>query len=101
MQITEVRVKKIRPKGNMKAYASITFDNCFVVKQIKVIEKKDGSLIVVMPEDKRKDGTKKDVAHPLNQETRDMVTNAVLQKFDETPDVEDFPEATEASSDEE
>ena len=89
MQITEVRLKKIRSEGNMKAVASITFDGCFVIHEIKVIERKDKPLLVVMPETRRKNGTKSDVAHPINQETRDMITNAVLQKYEETPDVEE------------
>ncbi len=93
MQITEVRLKKIRSEGNMKAVASITFDGCFVVHDVKVIERKDKPLLVVMPETRRKNGTKSDVAHPINQETRDMITNEVLKKYDETPDVDDAPAA--------
>ena len=93
MQITEVRLKKIKSEGNMKAVASITFDGCFVIHDVKVIERKDKPLLVVMPETRRKNGTKSDVAHPINQETRDMITNEVLKKYEETPDVEDAPAA--------
>ncbi|MBR3280494.1 MAG: SpoVG family protein [Clostridia bacterium] len=93
MQITEVRLKKIKSEGNMKAVASITFDGCFVIHDVKVIERKDKPLLVVMPETRRKNGTKSDVAHPINQETRDMITNEVLKKYDETPDVDDAPAA--------
>ena len=93
MQITEVRLKKIKSDGNMKAAASITFDGCFVVHDVKVIERKDKPLLVVMPETRRKNGTKSDVAHPINQETRDMITAEVLKKYNETPDVDDAPVA--------
>ncbi len=77
----------------MKAVASITFDGCFVIHDVKVIERKDKPLLVVMPETRRKNGTKSDVAHPINQETRDMITSEVLKKYDETPDVDDAPAA--------
>ena len=93
MQITEVRLKKIKSEGNMKAVASITLDDCFVVHDVKVIERKDKPLLVVMPETRRKNGTKSDVAHPINQETRDMITAEVLKKYNETPDVDDAPVA--------
>jgi len=86
MQITEVRLKKIKSEGSMKAVASITFDNCFVIHDVKVIERKDKPLLVVMPETRRKNGTKSDVAHPINQETRDMITNSVLEQYANTPD---------------
>lgn len=89
MQITEVRLKKIKSEGNMKAVASITFDDCFVIHDVKVIERQDKPLLVVMPERRRKNGTRSDVAHPIKQETRDMITAEVLKKYDETPDADD------------
>ena len=89
MQITEVRLQKIRSEGNMKAVASITFDDCFVIHDVKVIERQDKPLLVVMPERRRKNGTRSDVAHPIKQETRDMITAEVLKKYEETPDADD------------
>ena len=94
MQITEVRLKKIRSEGNMKAVASITFDDCFVVHDVKVIERQDKPLLVVMPETRRKNGTRSDVAHPIDQATRDMITSEVLKKYEETPE----PDAADAAA---
>lgn len=83
MQITEVRLRKINSEKKVKAYASVTFDACFVVHDIKVIEKEDKTLLVAMP-NKRNDkkGKNNDVAHPINQETREMITRAVLEKYE-------------------
>lgn len=95
MEITEIRLKKIRSEGQMKAVASITFDGCFVVHDVKVIERKDKPLLVVMPETRRKNGTRSDVAHPINSETRNWITEAVLKKYEETPEPTDDVTTTE------
>ncbi len=79
MQITEVRVSPVEEE-KLKAYVSITFDNCFVVRDIKVINGNNG-LFVSMPSKKRKDGTFKDIAHPLNNETRKMIEDSVLKEY--------------------
>ncbi|MBI3584249.1 MAG: septation regulator SpoVG [Nitrospinae bacterium] len=79
MQITEVRVSPVEEE-KLKAYVSITFDNCFVVRDIKVISGNNG-LFVSMPSKKRKDGTFKDIAHPLNNETRKMIEESVLKEY--------------------
>ena len=80
MQVTEVNVFPVNEE-KLKAYVTITFDNCFVVRDHKIINGKDG-LFVAMPSNKRKDGTFKDTAHPLNNETRDMIETAVLASYE-------------------
>ncbi len=80
MQITEVNVFPVNEE-KLKAYVTITFDNCFVVRDLKIINGKDG-LFVAMPSKKRKDGTFKDTAHPLNNETRNTIESAVLSAYE-------------------
>ncbi len=80
MQITEVNVFPVN-EDRLKAYVSITIDNCFVVRDLKVIRGNNG-LFVAMPSKKRKDGQFKDVAHPLNQETREMIERAVFEAYE-------------------
>ncbi len=80
MQVTEVNVFPVNEE-KLKAYVTITFDNCFVVRDLKIINGKDG-LFVAMPSKKRKDGTFKDTAHPLNNETRNMIESAVLAAYE-------------------
>jgi stage V sporulation protein G len=79
MEITEVRVFPV-DEDKLKAYATITFDQCFVVRDLKVIQGNSG-LFVAMPSKKRKDGTFKDTAHPLNTETREMIEAKVLAEY--------------------
>ena len=80
MQITEVNVFPVN-EDRLKAYVSITIDNCFVVRDLKVIRGNNG-LFVAMPSKKRKDGQFKDVAHPLNQETREIIERAVFEAYE-------------------
>jgi stage V sporulation protein G len=80
MEITEVRVFPVN-EDKLKAYATITFDNCFVVRNLKVIDGNSG-LFVAMPSKKRKDGTYRDMAHPLNNETRRMIEGKVLEEYE-------------------
>ena len=84
MQITNVRLKKVNSGNKMKAVASVTFDNEFVVHDIKVIEK-DG-LFIAMPNKKTQNGEFRDVAHPINAETREKIQSAIIEKYNETPD---------------
>ncbi|RZD16902.1 MAG: septation regulator SpoVG [Candidatus Acididesulfobacter guangdongensis] len=81
MQITEVNVFPVNEE-KLKAYVAITFDNCFVVRDLKIINGKDG-LFVAMPSKKRKDGIFKDIAHPLNNDTRNLIESAVLKAYNE------------------
>ncbi len=80
MQVTEVRVFPVN-EDKLKAYATITFDGCFVVRDLKVIHGNSG-LFVAMPSKKRKDGSFKDTAHPLNNETREMIEERVLSEYE-------------------
>ena len=79
MDVTEVRVFPVEEE-KLKAYVTITFDNCFVVRDLKVIDGNKG-LFVAMPSKKRKDGTYRDMAHPLNNETRHMIESRVLEEY--------------------
>ena len=82
MQITEIRIRKVAAEGKLKAYVTVTFDECFVVHDIKVIEGNEGYFIA-MPSRKTPDGEFKDIVHPLNTETREMIKEIVLKAFDE------------------
>ena len=81
MQITDVRVRKIEKERKMKAIVSITIDNEFVVHDIKVIEGEKG-LLIAMPSRKAADGEYRDIAHPINSGTRDMIQSIILDKYE-------------------
>ncbi|MBF0275782.1 MAG: septation regulator SpoVG [Nitrospinae bacterium] len=81
MKITECRVYPIGNKNRLRAYATIVFNDAFVVRDLKIIGGDDG-LFVAMPNKKCKDGTYKDIAHPLNQETRRLIEDTVLGEFE-------------------
>jgi len=81
MQITDVRVRKVSKDGKMKAVVSITLDNEFVVHDIKVIEGEKG-LFIAMPSRKAGDGEYRDIAHPINSETRDKIQKIILEKYE-------------------
>lgn len=81
MNITEVKVFPVN-EDRLKAYISITIDNCFVVRDLKIILNPEGELFVAMPSKKRKDGQFRDIAHPLNQETRTMIEDAVFKAYE-------------------
>jgi stage V sporulation protein G len=80
MEITEVRVFPVS-EDKLKAYVTITLDHCFVIRDLKVINGNSG-LFIAMPAKRRKDGTFKDIAHPLNSETRDRMEKAILAEYD-------------------
>ncbi len=81
MEITEVKVFPVN-EDRLKAYVSITIDNCFVIRDLKIIEG-TGGLFVAMPSKKRKDGQFKDIAHPLNQETRAEIENKIFAAYED------------------
>lgn len=83
MQVTDVRVRKIEKEGKMKAIVSITLDNEFVIHDIKVIEGEKG-LFIAMPSRKAADGEYRDIAHPINSGTRDMIQRVILEKYEMT-----------------
>ena len=81
MKITDVRVRKITKEGKMKAIVSITLDDEFVVHDIKVIEGEKG-LFIAMPSKKATDGEYRDIAHPINSETRDTIQRMILESYE-------------------
>lgn len=82
MQITDVRVRKVTKEGKMKAVVSITLDDEFVVHDIKVIEGEKG-LFIAMPSRKSSDGEYRDIAHPLNSDTRDKIQAMILKSYED------------------
>ena len=90
MNITDVRIRKIEKEGKMKAVASITIDDEFVVHDIKVIEGEKG-LFIAMPSKKATDGEYRDIAHPINSGTRENIQKIILEKYEQAllePDIE-------------
>ena len=81
MNITDVRVRKVAKEGKMKAVVSITIDDEFVVHDIKVIEGEKG-LFIAMPSRKAADGEYRDIAHPINSETRDRIQKMILERYE-------------------
>lgn len=88
MQITDVRIRKVEKEGKMKAVVSITIDEEFVVHDIKIIEGQKG-LFIAMPSRKAADGEYRDIAHPINSDTRDRIQKLILEKYQETMAVEE------------
>lgn len=82
MEITDVKVRKLGKEGKMKAIVSITLDNEFVIHDIKVIEKENGSF-VAMPSRKLSEGEFRDIAHPINAAAREKVEKAILTAYQE------------------
>lgn len=83
MQVTDVRVRRVEKEGKMKAIVSITMDNEFVVHDIKVIEGEKG-LFIAIPSRRAADGEYRDIAHPINSDTREMIQNIILDKYEMT-----------------
>jgi stage V sporulation protein G len=98
LQITQV---SIRPYNNgdekLRAFAAIIFNDCFIVKDLKVIEGHQGRF-VAMPSRRGKDGVFRDVCHPLNQEMRDIIERTVLEKYEQQAAL-GFPDAANEESD--
>jgi stage V sporulation protein G len=98
MNITDIQIF-LANEDKLKAYATITIDACFIVRDLKVIQGTTG-LFVAMPAKKRKDGQFKDIAHPLNKETREIVEKKVLEAFEranrEGRNITSGPEGNEA-----
>ncbi|MEJ5307581.1 MAG: septation regulator SpoVG [candidate division WOR-3 bacterium] len=79
MEITEVRIT-LRDEPKLKAFANVTFDNAFVIRGLKIIDGKKG-LFISMPSRRAKDGTYRDIAHPINNEMRQKIEKVVLEKY--------------------
>ncbi len=83
MKISDVRIRLVKKTDSkLKAMASITIEDCFVVHDIKIIEGNEGPFIA-MPSRKTNDGEFKDIAHPLNSETREAIKNAILEAYNQ------------------
>ncbi|HPB31635.1 MAG TPA: septation regulator SpoVG [Candidatus Sumerlaeota bacterium] len=83
LSVTEVRVRPFsKDDEKLKAFATITLNDCFIISDLKIIKGKKG-LFVAMPSRKMKDGTFRDIAHPLNNETRGMIEREVLAAYEE------------------
>ena len=95
MQITDVRVRRVAKEGKLKAVASITLDEEFVVHDIKVIEGEKG-LFIAMPSKKSADGEYRDIAHPINSGTRVRIQTIILSKYQEAILAEPEEEAVAA-----
>lgn len=87
MNITDVRVRKVTKDSKMKAVVSITIDDEFVVHDIKVIEGEKG-LFIAMPSRKATDGEYRDIAHPINSDTRAKLQEIILEAYEKAEDVE-------------
>ena len=81
MEITDIRIKKVDAGGKLKAYVSVTFDDCFAVHNLKIITGKDGTF-VAMPSRKTSAGEYKDIAHPINSEFRGIIQSKILDHYE-------------------
>jgi len=88
MKITEVKVYPAKDGGRLKAYATIVFDNSFIIRDLKVIEG-DKGFFVSMPSRKRKDGSFRDIVHPLNSETRREIEERIVEEFKKIIELEE------------
>lgn len=89
MQVTDVRIRKVAKDGKMKAVVSITLDDEFVVHDIKVIEGEKG-LFIAMPSRRSSDGEYRDIAHPINSDTREQIQSLILNKYNEMAEAGEF-----------
>jgi stage V sporulation protein G len=94
MTITDIRIRKINSEGKLKAIVSVTFDDSFAVHEMKIIEG-DTKLFVAMPSRKTPDGQFKDIAHPINHETREILESAILEEYEKVLQEEDTTESIE------
>lgn len=87
MEISDIRVRKVSGEGKLKAYVTVTFDNSFVVHNVKVIEG-DHGYFIAMPSRRTKTGEYKDVAHPINPEFRQKLQDSILKRYQEAPEAD-------------
>ena len=84
MEITEVRIRKVAAEGKLKAYVTVTFDDCFVVHNIKIIDGKTG-MFIAMPSRKTRTGEYKDIVHPISSDFRTLLQEKILKAFETQP----------------
>jgi stage V sporulation protein G len=97
MKVTEVRISPSRG-GKVRAFASIVIDDCFIVNDLRVLEGREGQMYVTMPARKARNGQLRDVAHPLNSETREEIEQRVLAEFDNAVKNRVVPEKVSGSA---
>jgi stage V sporulation protein G len=90
MEITDIRIRKVSSEGKLKAYVTVTFDQCFVIHNVKIIEGKTG-VFIAMPSRKTRTGEYKDVAHPITPEFRGSLQDKILGAYNDG-NVQDSPE---------
>lgn len=94
MQVTDVRIRKVSAEGKMKAIVSVTFDDEFVVHDIKIIEGQNG-LFIAMPSRKMGEGDFRDIAHPINSNTRNKIQDAIFSQYEKMNELEEVAAETE------
>ncbi len=88
MDITDIRIRKVNADGKLKAYVTVTFDESFVVHNVKVIEGENG-IFISMPSRRTKNGEYKDVAHPINTEFRGVLQDRILDEYNKIDDIDE------------
>ena len=96
MEITDIRRRKRDGTGKMKAIVSVTFDDMFVIHDMKIIEGASG-LFIAMPSRKTPSGEYKDIAHPINSDTREMIQQIILKEYENMPEEEEMGSHLSAS----
>ena len=93
MEITDIRIRKVDSEGKLKAYVTLTFDECFVVHNLKIISGQAGTF-VAMPSRKTKKGEYKDIAHPINSDFRNAIQGRILDEYNKMEQSEEDEEST-------
>ena len=99
MKVTDVRIRKVSAEGKMKAIVSVTFDDEFVVHDIKIIEGQNG-LFIAMPSRKMGEGDFRDIAHPINSDTRTKIQQAIFSEYEKMNEEMEDMEVVEQVSEE-
>jgi len=84
MEITDIRIRRVTTEGKLKAYVTVTFDDCFVVHNVKIIEGKSG-VFIAMPSRKTRNGEYKDIAHPIHPDFRNRLQSRILEAYEAAP----------------
>jgi stage V sporulation protein G len=95
MEITDIRIKKVESDNKLKAYVTVTFDDCFVVHNLKIINGQFGRF-VAMPSRKTRDGEFKDIAHPITPDFRRKIQACILEEFDRNTEDSQVPDRSTA-----
>jgi stage V sporulation protein G len=97
MEITDIRIRRVTTEGKLKAYVTVTFDDCFVVHNVKIIEGKT-SVFIAMPSRKTRNGEYKDIAHPITPDFRARLQERILEAYESAP-LADAPAAADFEQD--